>query len=124
MPGLKASPTPGAALKRGLLLWAFPRLAELPTGEWEQALARARDAEFDTLERVALVAGVAFVAYLLRFDAEQALAISLPLRYLIQFVAAVPLLVLAVGPVHLRRARRGLDAFIAARHGFSQGGES
>lgn len=71
-----------------------------------------------------MVAGVAFVAYLLGFDAEQALALSPPLRYLIQFVAALPLLVLVVGPVYLRRARRGLDAVIAARHGFSQGGES
>ena len=124
MSGFKTFPTSGAALKRGLLLWAFPRLADLPASEWERVLVRARDAEFDTLERVAMVAGVTFVAYLLGFDAEQALALSPPLRYLIQFVAALPLLVLVVGPVYLRRARRGLHAVIAARRGFSQGGES
>lgn len=102
------------ALKRGVLSWLLPRIIELPPKDWDSAAKQARNIEFDWIETVWLIGGVAFVTYLLRFDAEQATSISLPLRYLAQFVAAVPLLLIIVGPAYLRRARRGLDTAIAA----------
>ena len=105
----------GDALRRNFLGWAMPRLVELPPGEWDHAVQLARNVEFDMVERIAIVAGVVFTAYALRFDPEQAATLSVFARYLGQFLMAVPVLFLVVGPFMLRRARRGLDQVIAAR---------
>lgn len=105
----------GDALRRNLLTWAMPRLIELPRGEWAHAAHLARNVEFDAVERIAIVTGVVFTAYALRFDPEQAASLSVIARYLIQFLMAVPVLLLVVGPFMLRRARRGLDQVIADR---------
>lgn len=108
-------------LKRIVLLWAYPALRQLPPAEWDEALKQAGEMNFDTIEWTGLLAGIAFVTYLLRFDADQAAALSLPVRYFIQFLAAVPLLGLVVGPFYLRRTRRGLDQEIERRrHGPGQ----
>ena len=96
-------------LKRIACLWAYPALRRLPLAEWNAALKKARQTNFDRTECIGILAGITFVAYLLRPDAEQAATLSLPVRYFIQFLAAAPLLVLVVGPFYLRRTRRGLD---------------
>lgn len=111
----------GDTLRRTFLGWAMPRLVELPPGEWEHAAQLARKVEFDMVERIAIVAGVVFTAYALRFDPEQAATLSVFARYLGQLLMAVPVLLLVVGPFMLRRARRGLDQVIAARrHSFTE----
>lgn len=102
------------ALKRGIQSWLLPRIIELPPKDWDSAAKQARNVEFDWIETVWLIGGVAFVTYLLRFDPNEVTSISLPLIYLAQFVAAIPLLLIIVGPAYLRRTRRGLDAVIAA----------
>jgi hypothetical protein len=107
----------GKDLRSIALLWAYPALRRLPYAEWDEALEQAREGSFDTMEWLGIVAGVVFATYLLRFDPDQAAALSLPVRYFIQFLAAVPLLALAVGPFYLRRTRRGLDQEIERRHG-------
>ena len=114
MANLNTSDPWRGALKRGILSWLLPRIIELPPREWDRAARQARNVEFDGIETAWLIGGVAFVTYLLRFDPEQATSISLPVIYLAKFVAAVPLLLIIVGPAYLRRARRGLDAVIAA----------
>jgi|JI10StandDraft_1071094.scaffolds.fasta_scaffold356520_2 hypothetical protein len=114
MAGLKTETSLLDTLRHGLLAIALPRLDELPPGERERAVEQARQIEFDATERIGLVAGVVLTAYLLRFDVAQAQAMSLPLRYLMQFVSALPLLALLVGPFLLRRTRRGLEQVIAA----------
>ncbi len=106
----------GKAIKRAALPWLLPRIAELPLGEWDQALTRARETPFDIVERVGVLLSVVFVTYLLRFDAIQMEDLSLPLRYIIQFLAAVPLLILFAGPFYLRCLRRALDREIERRH--------
>ncbi len=107
----------GHAIRRTLLTWALPRITELLPGERKDALKRARNTDFDTIEWIGLLAGTAFTTYLLRFDAEQAAALSLSARHFVQFLAAIPLLVLFVGPFYLRRTRRGLDREIERRRG-------
>jgi len=98
-----STPIGGKDLKRLVLIIAYPALRKLPCLEWDGALARAREMSFDRMEWMGIVAGVVFATYLLRFDADQAAALSLPVRYLIQFLAAAPLLALIVGPFYLRR---------------------
>jgi hypothetical protein len=114
MANLNTSQSWRGALKRGIQSWLLPRIIELPPREWDSAAKQARNVEFDWTETVWLIGGVAFVTYLLRFDPDETASVSLPLRYLAQFVAAVPLLLIIVGPAYLRRARRGLDTVIAA----------
>ena len=111
------TPMGGKDLQRIALLCAYPALRQLPRAEWDEALKQARETNFDMSEWIGVLAGIAFVTYLLRFDADQAAALSLPVRYFIQFLAAVPLLALVVGPFYLRRTRRGLDQEIEHRHG-------
>lgn len=120
MAGLKTETSLLDTLRQGLLAIALPRLAELPPAERDKAAEQARQIEFDATERIGIVAGVVLTAYLLRFDPVQAQAMSLPVRYLIQFISALPLLALLVGPVLLRRTRRGLEQVIAARRRDSQ----
>ena len=107
----------GKGLRTLTLLFAYPALRQLPRPEWDDALTQAREMSFDTLEWMGIVAGVAFATYLLRFDAGQVAAVSLPVRYFFNFLAAVPLLTLTVGPLYLRRTRRGLDQEIKRRSG-------
>ena len=106
---------PGNAIRRALLVRALPCIAELSPCDLDDALKRARDCDFETIERIGLLACVALTAYLLRFDAEQFAALSLVARYCIQFIAAVPLLILFAGPFYLRRTRRGLEREIERR---------
>jgi len=104
-------------LTRSFWTWALPRLVELPPSSWDSAIRNARQVDFDRVERIGILAGVAFVAYLLRISPEQAASISLPMIYFVQFVEAVPLLVLTVGPVFLRRTRRGIALEIEGHRG-------
>ena len=106
----------GKRLRTFALLVAYPALRHLQPREWNEVLVKARETGFDTMEWMGIVAGVAVVTYLSRFDADQAAALTLPARYLVQFLVAVPLLTLVVGPFHLRRTRRGLDLAIQRQH--------
>lgn len=103
------------AIRLGFLTWALPRLTELPKKDWPDAMARARDIDFDWIERTAIVAAVACAAYLLEFDPAQAEGLSMPARFLFQVLVSLPLLALLLGPFYLRRARRGLDRIIHQR---------
>jgi len=91
------------------MMWLYPRLREIPPEAWKPMLTKARATDFDTVEWAGFVAGVAFVAWLLDVE-PSVLAVQSPfLVYLLQFVLAFPLLVAVVGPIYLRRTRRGLD---------------
>ena len=105
----------GKVLKRSALAWALPHLVRLPSAEWDEAVRQARETHFDALERIGVLAAVALTTYLLRFDANES-EISLPIRFVAQFVAAIPLLILLAGPFYLRCWRRGLEHVIERRH--------
>lgn len=102
---------------RGLKTWALPRLMDLPPSGWDKAIREAQSIDFDAVERTMIILGVVVAAYVLRIEPGTASRWSLPAIYLVQFVQAVPLLVLLAGPAYLRRARRGLDKVIANRSG-------
>lgn len=105
----------GKAIKRSTLTWVLPLIVQLPPSEWDEALKQARETNFDTVELIGVLAGTAFTTYLLRFGADEA-GISFQLRFAAQFVAAIPLLILFVGPFYLRCLRRGLEQIIKCRH--------
>jgi len=119
MPDRNGIAMAGHAIRRTLLLWALPRLDQFEAAEWEDVQRRASETDFDFFEWGGVLAGVVFVTYLMRFSPDQA-TLPLPLLYVIQFVAAVPLLLLAVGPFYLRNMRRGLDQEIERRRACEQ----
>lgn len=103
------APFNGKVLKRSLLLLAYPGLRKLPEAQWSKALQRARNGDFDFVEWIALLAGVGVATYVLRFDSEFGAILTPIEKYLFQLVAALPLLLLLIGPFYLRRTRRNLD---------------
>lgn len=90
-----------------LLAQLFPRLREWPVPEWPGLLAKARQVEFDRLERIATLAGVVIVAS--QIKPASSLGESALLAYLMQFAYLAPVLLLVLGPFFVRRIRRGLD---------------
>ena len=102
-------------INRTVMMWLYPRLRELPPEAWESMLSKARDTDFDTAEWVGVIGGVAFVAWLL--GVEPSLLTMHPpfMVHLLRFVLALPLLAAVVGPIYLRRTRRGLDRELAQR---------
>ena len=105
----------GNTARRTLLPWLLPRIVEVNRGEWDEVLTRIRETPFDTIEKAGLLLGLAFATYLLGADSSLAADASLPVVYVFQFVAAVPLLALLAGPFYLRCWRRGLDQEIEQR---------
>ena len=105
----------GNTARRTLLPWLLPRIVEISRGEWDEVLTRIRETPFDTIEKAGLLLGLAFATYLLGADSSLAVDASLPVVYVFQFVAAVPLLALLAGPFYLRCWRRGLDQEIEQR---------
>lgn len=102
--------------RRTLVTWALPSIEKLHPKDWDEALNKARATDFDMIEKICIFGSLALVTWLLRDDAEAAQTISLPIQYLAQFLAAVPLLTLLAGPFYLRCLRRGLDYEIERRH--------
>jgi len=94
---------------QGVLALLYPRLRELPSEQWREVLPRAREEAFDTLETVGIALGMALVAWILSQPEAARTARPLPLLYIAHFVAAIPLLAAIVGPILLRRTRRGIE---------------
>ena len=105
----------GNTARRTLLPWLLPRIVEINRDEWDEVLTRIRETPFDTIEKAGLLLGLTFATYLLGADSSLAADASLPVVYVFQFVAAVPLLALLAGPFYLRCWRRGLDQEIEQR---------
>lgn len=94
---------------------AYPRLREFPQDQRAAALRRARETPFDLIEQLGTIAAVGLAAWLLQhvgMDSDNAFA-----RYIAQFALALPLLGCVIGPLLLRRTRRGLEVELAKRHG-------
>ena len=102
---------------RVVMLWLYPRLREIPPERWESMLAKARSSDFNTAELVATIGGVGLVAWLLGIGFPETASQASFIAHLLQFILALPLLAVIVGPIYLRRTRRGLERELA--HGKS-----
>lgn len=90
-----------------VLVHVFPRLRDWPVRQWPEILAKARSIEFDRFEQIGTLAGVILVTSLLK--PATSTEASVLVTYLIQFLLALPVLLLILGPFFLRRIRRGLE---------------
>lgn len=93
----------------------YPRLRERPPADWRALLRRAREEPLEGWETGAVLGGVLFATWLLRAEARILAEHSLVVVAIVQFALALPVLALTVGPVHVRRTRRGLALVLAER---------
>ena len=101
-------------LVQWLLAHVFPRLRDWPVRQWPEMLAKARSIEFDRFEQIGTLGGVLLVTALLQpATSTEASVIA---AYLIQFLLALPLLLLLLGLFYLRRIRRGLEELASKNH--------
>lgn len=95
------------SVHRAWLPVLYPELKRMPAESWPQALKRARRTELSTGERIGVLTAVALSAYLLqRLGDPEA---GLFLRFLEQFLLALPAIALLASPWLVRRTRRGLQ---------------
>ncbi|GEM_PF-1135661 len=116
MPDIKHNDTIFFGLRRQLIIFALPRLSEIPPAEWDAALDKSRKIDFDGTERIAIVISVGFVTALLSFSPEQQEAMGFIAKYTVQFALALPMLIALLAPFYLRRLRRGLDAVLSKQN--------
>ena len=93
-------------------LWSalLPELRQFPEPERDGALRRARRTALDVAEFVGMAMGVMVVTALTKYSVPEGSTSSRFALALLNVAVAVPLLVLVLGPFHVRRLRRGLRA--------------
>ena len=102
----------GMKIRQRALLCLYPNLRDAPPESWQSLLGEAREAELETAEWMAVVGAVALVAWLLETPAPADQAF---IGHVLQYLLALPLLAALIGPIHLRRTRRGLGRELARR---------
>lgn len=99
----------------GPLRLMLPELRSLPRHEQALAWAAARRTEFDAFELLGIAVAVVLTTVLTRYALPGNSADSRLIAALLNFMLALPLLVVSVGPLHLRRLRRGVRAWCERR---------
>lgn len=95
--------------------WLLPELRELPHAEQHEALRHARNTDLEFGELLGMAAGLVLVTAITRYvllEADWSLRLG---AALLNYLVAIPLLALCLGPFHLRRLRRGLRQHLAQR---------
>lgn len=93
----------------------YPQLRSFPVIDRKRALRRARETPFDVIELLGMAAGLVLVTALTRYGVSE---LEIGERFalaIINFLVAVPLLAIALGPFIVRRVRRGLRAQLEKR---------
>jgi hypothetical protein len=101
-----------AALKRALEDLLLPELRQIAPDDREPAVKRASEEPIEFLEWVGMLLGLVLTVSMTRYSISGLeFGARLALAYA-NFLFAVPMLALLVGPFLIRRKRRGLRAFI------------
>lgn len=98
-----------------LWLALLPELRQFPPAEQDRVLGEARDTAFDATELIGLAVGLVAVTALTRWTLADATLASRFAAALVNFAVALPMLMVLLGPVHLRRLRRGLRELLRRR---------
>ena len=91
----------------------YPELRKFALDDQVRALRTAAEARFDAVELVGLIIALAATALITRYSGT---GMGLADRFgaaVVNFVIAVPLLLVFAGPFHVRRTRRGLRTQLA-----------
>lgn len=98
--------------KRWIEQRLYPEFERIAPQHRQRAMERARSEDFDTRELIGILAAVAATTYLTRYGFVAPTQADRFWAAIMNFLAAIPLLVLIAGPFYVRRYRRGLRAFI------------
>ena len=93
----------------------YPQLTAFPAEERADALRRARRTALDVIELVGIAVGLVLVTAITRYQLDPSSVADGFVAAMANFVIAVPLLIVFVGPFLVRRVRRGLDDELARR---------
>lgn len=102
------------------IAWLYPRLREIPPATWESMLDKARDTDFEMREWIGVIGGLALVTWLVEAKVSAFATQAGLIAHLLQFVLALPLLVVVIGPIYLRKTRRGLDRELARKSAYTE----
>lgn len=91
-----------------LWLVLLPELRQFAAAEQGRALRAARNTALDLTELLGMAAGLVLVTALTRYGLTETSLSSRFSAAVLNFIVAVPLLAVCLGPFHLRRLRRGL----------------
>lgn len=93
-------------------LWPtlLPELRQFPEAQREAALRLAGETSLDVLELVGMALGLVVVTAATKYTLPDESVTTRVLMALLNLAVAAPLLVVVLGPFHLRRLRRGLRA--------------
>lgn len=101
-----------ATLKRALEDLLLPELCQIAPDDRERAMKRASEEPIELLEWLGMLLGLVLTVSMTRYGiGGLALGARLALAYA-NFLLAVPMLTVLIGPFLIRRKRRGLRAFI------------
>ena len=96
-------------------LLLYPELRKFEPGAQESALRKASDGSFDWIELVGLALALLVTVLLTRYAGT---GMGLADRFgaaILNFIVAIPLLLVLAGPFYVRRTRRGLKALLPDR---------
>jgi hypothetical protein len=92
---------------QSFLLIVLPKLISWPVNDWPKLLRDCRRSEPDVIERVGLVASLIITVGILEFKETEARSFYAILVE--QFLLAIPILIVLIGPFYVRRIRIALD---------------
>lgn len=98
--------------KRWIEQRLYPELECIAPHHRQRAMERARAESFDTLEFIGILAAVVATTYLTRYGFVAPTPADRFWAAIMNFLVAIPQLVLIAGPFYVRRNRRGLRAFV------------
>ena len=95
----------------------YPQLRGFDPAERAEALRRAREAPFDVVELVGTAFGLVVAASLTAHGGGDTPPLERALAALANFLLALPILAVLVGPFLVRHVRRGLEGELRRREG-------
>lgn len=102
-------------MRRTIEHWLYPALTGIAPQHRQRALHRAREEPLDLLELGGIALAIVCVAAITRYTLVDASIATRLTAGFSNFLIALPLLVVGIGPFHVRRVRRGLAEFMKPR---------
>lgn len=102
-------------MQRAIENWLYPALTGMAHEHRRLALQRAREEPLDLLEIGGIAFAIVCVTAITRYSLIDASIATRLAAALSNFLIALPLLVVGIGPFHVRRIRRGLAKFMKTR---------
>jgi hypothetical protein len=107
-PTFRAESRPRLDLSSRVWPALLPELLRFPADDRARAIGLARETRLDLLELAGMAAALVALTALTRYVLGDALWAATSLAAVFNFFIALPLLVVGLGPFHVRRLRRGL----------------